>query len=321
MANRSLVTSKATTLSQLLMFMGCLFIGIFLVGYLLGILVLVPFFSDLSIEGLINFIQHPTDNWEGRFALLLLQGVTALIGFIVVPLLYLRYFEGRKFGSLHERKASPLPIFIALVMVLAVMPFMSAVIHWNANLQLPDFLKGFEQAAKAKEEQLAKLTVFLTNLGSTGELIFALVVIAVLPGVGEELVFRGVIQKKMTQLMNPHVAIWVTGFLFSAFHLQFYGLVPRMLLGVLFGYLYYWSGNLWMPILAHFLNNGFTLLMIYLYKTGLVSFDLQQVAYGVTVTLLSLVGSVALLWLIRKLTYRTLEPADEAAMEYVEENN
>ncbi|OJJ21003.1 hypothetical protein BKI52_10535 [marine bacterium AO1-C] len=320
MANQPLVTSRTTTFSQLLMFLGCLFIGIFLIGYLLGILALMPFFTDLSFKGLLNFLQNPTDNWEGRFALLLLQGVSALVGFIIIPLLYLRYFEARKFASLHERKTSLVPILLALAVVLVVMPFMSAIIHWNANLQLPGFLSEFEKMAKAKEEQLAQLTSFLTNLKTGGEFFFTLVIIAVIPGIGEEIVFRGIIQKKLTHLMNPHVAIWLTGFLFSAFHLQFYGLIPRMLLGVLFGYLYYWSGNLWLSILAHFLNNGFTLLMIYLYKTGVISFDIQKLSYGVVVVLLSLVGSAVLLWLTHKLTYRPSEPVG-VAMEYAEENN
>ena len=320
MANQPLVTARATRLSQLLMFVGCMFIGIFLIGPLLGVAALMPFYDDLSLQGIQNFIQNPTDNWEGRFAILIIQGVTALVGFILVPLLYLRYFEARKFGSLHERKTSFLPILLALAVVLVVMPFMSAIINWNANLQLPGFLSDFEQMAKAKEEQLAQLTAFLTNMKTSGEFFFTLVVIAILPGIGEEIVFRGIIQKKFTYLMNPHVAIWLTGFLFSAFHLQFYGLIPRMLLGVLFGYLYYWSGNLWLPILAHFLNNGFTLLMIYLYKTGVVSVDIQKTSYGVVVVILSLLGSAALLWVIRKLTYRPPEPVG-VSMEYAEENN
>jgi len=320
MANQPLVTSRATQLSQLLMFVGCMFIGIFLIGPLLGVAALMPFYDDLSLQGIQNFIQNPTDNWEGRFAILIIQGITALVGFIIVPLLYLRYFEARKFASLHERKTSFMPILLALAVVLVVMPFMSAIIQWNANLQLPGFLSDFEQMAKAKEEQLAELTAFLTNMKTSGEFFFTLIIIAILPGIGEEVVFRGIIQKKFTYLMNPHVAIWLTGFLFSAFHLQFYGLIPRMLLGVLFGYLYYWSGNLWLPILAHFLNNGFTLLMIYLFKIGVVSFDIQKVSYGVVAVLLSLIGSAALLWVIYKFTYRPPEPA-EVSMEYAEENN
>ncbi len=106
-----------------------------------------------------------------------------------------------------------------------------------------------------------------------------LLVIALIPAIGEELVFRGLIQPKVHKLFgNIHAAVWITGFLFSFIHFQFYGLVPRMLLGVLFGYLYAWSGNLWYPVLGHFINNGFTLVMFYLHQQKTVNIDIDDTA-------------------------------------------
>jgi hypothetical protein len=75
---------------------------------------------------------------------------------------------------------------------------------------------------------------------------------------------------------NIHVAIWISAFFFSAIHVQFFGFVPRMLLGALFGYLYYWSGNLWVPMFAHFVNNGFAVCMIYLYQKKIVDTNLDS---------------------------------------------
>jgi len=91
------------------------------------------------------------------------------------------------------------------------------------------------------------------------------------------LVFRGMLQPQLLRATkNIHVAIWTTAILFSAFHLQFFGFVPRMLLGALFGYLYYWSGNLLMPMFAHFVNNGFSVLMLYLNQKSVIDMDMES---------------------------------------------
>ena len=101
--------------------------------------------------------------------------------------------------------------------------------------------------------------------------------IAILPAIGEELVFRGMLQPELQRATgNIHAAIWISAIMFSAIHLQFFGFVPRMLLGVMFGYLYYWSGNIIIPMLAHFVNNGFSLLMVYLYQLEIISIDLES---------------------------------------------
>ena len=145
---------------------------------------------------------------------------------------------------------------------------------------------------KSMEEKAREMTQVLTNFSSTGRLLVAFLVIAVLPGIGEELVFRGLLQNKLLALTrNPHVAIWVSAALFSAVHFQFYGFLPRMLLGAVFGYLYVWSGNLWVPILAHFVNNAFTLLMVYLYQQKISDYDAEG---SMGATLPMVLGSVLL---------------------------
>lgn len=321
MLNQSEVTPQRVIISQLMMLTGCLFIGLFLIGPLLAFAAVSPFYSDLTFTGMANYISNPPDNIEGRVLILVLQGVTALVGFIAVPWAYLKWLEGKTIGSLNTRKTSLMPLLLALAIVVVIMPFMSSVIHWNAHMSLPGFLSDFEQTAKAKEEQLAKLTAFLTNMESLSELLVTLFIIAVLPGIGEELVFRGLIQKKFSLMMNPHIAIWLSAFLFSAFHLQFYGIIPRMLLGALFGYMYYWSGNLWLPMVAHFLNNGFTLFMIYLYKQKVVSFDIQTVNYALPWVVISLACSAALLWVLYKHSRKVPDNEKEPVVEFTEENN
>jgi membrane protease YdiL (CAAX protease family) len=102
-------------------------------------------------------------------------------------------------------------------------------------------------------------------------------VIALLPAIGEELVFRGMLQPELFRATgNHHAAIWISAIIFSAFHMQFFGFVPRLLLGALFGYLYVWSANLLIPMIAHFVNNGFSVLMMYLYQKGIITVDMES---------------------------------------------
>jgi uncharacterized protein len=106
-------------------------------------------------------------------------------------------------------------------------------------------------------------------------LIANLIIIAVLPGIGEELIFRGILQKQVgLMLKNPIAAIWIAGFIFSAIHLQFEGFLPRMALGVVLGYLYHWTQNLWVPIIAHAFNNGIQVIVIY--YTGIDATSLDE---------------------------------------------
>jgi len=158
------------------------------------------------------------------------------------------------------------------------------------------------------------LTQYLTQFNSVGAMLFGVLIVAVIPAIGEELVFRGVLQQELMRwARNPHVGIWVASFVFGAIHLQFYGFFPRMALGIVLGYLYYWSGNIWVPILGHFLNNGFTVFMLYLQQRGAIELDVESTdATTWPISLLSLVLSAAVLYVLRN-AFRKLPPAPAPA--------
>ena len=102
--------------------------------------------------------------------------------------------------------------------------------------------------------------------------------VGALTGIGEELTFRGIIQSLVTEKSNNHhIAIWVTAILFSAIHLQFFGFFPRMLLGAFFGYLLVWSGSIWLPIYAHFLNNSMAVVAAYMLNINLTTDEYEKV--------------------------------------------
>lgn len=241
---------------------------------LLAQLLILPFF-DFDIQNVISALSNPYASEATRLPLMILQGITSLGAFILVPLLFIRKNLELKFEPFFKLPEHVYqPIFMTAVIMFCFMVANSVIIEWNQKIDLPEPFSVFEEWAQTKELQLEKLTKYLTSFTGFHELLIALLVIAVIPAIGEELLFRGLVQNLFhSALKNPHIAIWLSALLFGAFHLQFYGVVPRMLLGALFGYLYYWSGHLSLAMIGHFINNGFTLIMLYLSQQKIIDFD------------------------------------------------
>ena len=145
----------------------------------------------------------------------------------------------------------------AILLMLVALPAINLLNYWNQQMSLPAFLEPLEQWMKTSEESAKVLTEQFMQATTFGGLIINLLLMAVLPALGEELTFRGVLMNFFeVKGKRVHLAIWCTAILFSAIHLQFYGFVPRMLMGALFGYMLVWTGSLWVPILMHFTNNA-----------------------------------------------------------------
>lgn len=276
MSSELFSTERPAWISVILIFLSAM-LGFVVIGPIIGFMVALPFF-DGDLLTLQSQLASPTDYPGLRIPLFIIQGCATLIGLIVVPSLYILGFEKKSVSVLIKDK--PLYSQSLLITTVAVILFMipnTFIIEWNASMTMPDFLKGFELWAREKEDIAAELTTYLTTFNSFENFLVAFVVIALIPGIGEELVFRGMLQPELQRATgNIHAAIWISAIMFSAIHLQFFGFIPRMLLGVLFGYLYYWSGNIVVPMLAHFVNNGFSLLMVYLYQLGIISINMES---------------------------------------------
>jgi membrane protease YdiL (CAAX protease family) len=122
--------------------------------------------------------------------------------------------------------------------------------------------------------------------------------IGIIPAIGEELLFRGVIQRIFTEwTKNIHWGIWISAILFSALHLQFYGFVPRAILGAIFGYLLVWSGNLWLPVLAHFINNTVAVIAYYFYGEGILSVDPDKIGTNSEYHIAIIISFLLMVWL------------------------
>ncbi len=233
---------------------------------------------DLDQDSLGTILSDPANNPQAKIPIYIIQGTASLIGFVIVPLIYLSkiqipFFRRMVVPQYPSVRAILQTAFIAVTFMVVLAP----VVEWNANMTLPGFLFPLEEWARHYEWIMEQMTQYLTHFDNPGLFVLGVVVIAIIPAVGEELLFRGVVQNQIFFLTSrPHLAIWIAAFLFSAVHLQFFGFLPRMLLGVLLGYLYYWSGNLLIPILAHFVNNGIILTIIYLHQLGVIEFDLRS---------------------------------------------
>lgn len=196
------------------------------------------------------------------------------------------------------------PVLILLVILLMVvsMPMMEWLITINRNMILPDSLAGLERWMQEMEDENSQLTKRMLEMPDTASFIFNLVVIAFIPALAEEFLFRGCVQGIFKQWFgNGHAAVWASAALFSFIHFQFYGFLPRMALGVLFGYLVLLSGSLWPAVLAHLLNNGFAVVATYLYQHQYISSDMDEKAvFPVFSYLMSFGLTLGVLFLYRK---------------------
>ena len=204
---------------------------------------------------------------EDRVLMLSLNSLSIMI--FISP-----YFYVNKLSN-YSIKIFPINSTLVILVLLSTFFFMilnSGVIEWNKSINFPEFMNSFEAWAFNKEKELEKITIFLVSFENNWEFLFGILSIALIPGICEEYLFRGVLQKNFYLISkNIHIAVWLSAFFFSALHLQFYGFFPRMLLGVLFGYIYYWSGSIVYPMIAHIFNNFFSLTIFYFSQKGLLN--------------------------------------------------
>lgn len=239
---------------QLLLLLFYAVVGGFVFGILAVAIVLMMY--GLGIVSNLNMLLAGDPKYIDGFKLI---QILSSIGTFILPPIALALMERRKVTDFYSfRKPKFLLIILVLAIMILSMPFMEWTVIWNQKMILPGFLQKVELWMKEKEAVAMKITIQLITVRSNFDFIVNLVMIAVLPAIGEELMFRGGVQRSLNRAFgNPHLAIWLSAIIFSTIHVQFYGFVPRMLLGAGFGYLYYYSGSIWYAMLAHFINNAY----------------------------------------------------------------
>ena len=183
-----------------------------------------------------------------------LQFLQTVATFLLPTLAGADLWWGRAMRWLHlDKKLSWQEVLASVVVMLLAIPGINLLSAWNQQMALPEWMSGIEQWMRMQEDAASQLTEQFLQVSTVGGLLVNIGLMALLPAVAEELTFRGVVQGMFTR--NKHVAIWAAAAIFSFVHFQFYGFIPRMLLGAMFGYMLWWTGSLWVPMLMHFVNN------------------------------------------------------------------
>jgi membrane protease YdiL (CAAX protease family) len=281
------------------------------VGIILLCAVLFTLISTIVVSVLFNVtvvdLGSMLNNLESPSTLTMLkiiQTITAIGAFIVPPFILAYLFSSVPSQYLLlNRKPELSSVIVVILAMLIATPFINFLGEANAHMHLPSFMKPIEDWMKESEEQAAVLTKAFLNMGTFGDFMLNLFMIGLIPAIGEELLFRGIAQKLFIQLSkNIHLGVWIAAILFSAMHMQFYGFLPRMVLGAMLGYMAAWSGNLWLPIIGHFINNAGAVIFIYLFQNGYSSLDPDKIGTEsdfVSVAI-SLIVTSLLFWMLYK---------------------
>ena len=247
--------------TKLLFFLFIIF-GSFAVFLIIGLITAIPLFGiNLSSFREALNINNPDNIGLIKY----MQFIQHLGIFIIPPIVAAYIFSKHPKTYLGAATKSNLNVFLlAVLIIFFAIPVINFTGALNAKLSLPASMSGLETKIKAMEESAAKITETFLNVKSIGGLFINLIIIALLPAIGEEFVFRGILLKLFKEwTKNKHAAVLISAFLFSAVHFQFYGFLPRFLLGALFGYLFIWSKNIWVPVTIHFINNGLAVMLYY----------------------------------------------------------
>ena len=249
-----------SSFNKIIIFLSLVFISV-IIHFLIGTGV-IYLFTD---NGLSLIQDQDLSNQESVDYLKLMQLFSG-IGLFITPTLLYSYLTEFDFRF---TKISRQDIILVIAIMMLITPFIALLLEWNMMIPLPEWLLHFDVNSEA-------IVFAFLQMSNYWDLFFTLLVVAVIPGIGEELLFRGYLQQKIgIWTGNIHSSIIITAFLFSAIHFHFQGMFPRFVLGILLGYLFYWSNSLWLPILAHFVNNAQAVIFSY------PSFKVDSGAYSI----------------------------------------
>jgi membrane protease YdiL (CAAX protease family) len=262
-------------------------ISIGVIVYIIGIL-----FSRLVFSLHLDDVNHliygrfeELTDWQLKF-----YQFFQTFGFFVIPGIFLFWiFSTPKENffnvSLHFNSKA---VIFTVVAFLACFPFINWLVNLNESLHLPKILNNFEIQLRNSDQSLNSLSGRLTESDNPFELLVTLVIIAILPSIGEEFIFRGVFQRIFNELTrNIHVSVLLTAVLFSSFHGEFFSFIPRLFLGIFLGYLMVWGKSIWLPVIGHFIFNSMGIIISYLYQHGFITISPSELGidgtFGFTV--------------------------------------
>ncbi|MBU0765181.1 MAG: CPBP family intramembrane metalloprotease [Bacteroidetes bacterium] len=232
-----------------------------------GLLAAIPLFEmDLSDIGRAFSDYEST----GRTSVIRYFQIIQSLGLFVIPSFIIGLMYSR--SSINYLKLDSLPgfslVMISVLLIIVTQPFINLVASFNKELLANGFFGYAEQwILESEQSAMKQVDAFMRAQGFSG-LVLNIFTIALIPAIGEELLFRGILQRLFADwTSNIHAGILISALVFSAIHFQFYGFLPRLFLGVLFGYLLVWSGSLWLPVFIHFVNNALAVVVMHCIST------------------------------------------------------
>ncbi|MBN2482343.1 MAG: CPBP family intramembrane metalloprotease [Bacteroidales bacterium] len=225
------------------------------ISSVLSAVLAIPIFG-LTLTGILEAISNPGQ--ENLAVIKYFQIVQSVFVFIV-PAIFVAWLFSRDTFSYIKANIKPYMLTVLMVLgsIILAIPILNVLTVFNSQLDLPDWLGNVEKEIIALEESACRLTKLFLDGDKFKDLALNLIMIAILPAVGEEFLFRGVFQRLFSEwTRSHHWGVLLGAFIFSFFHFQFFGFLPRFILGIYFGYLFVWSGTIWVPVAGHFINNG-----------------------------------------------------------------
>jgi membrane protease YdiL (CAAX protease family) len=255
-------------------------------------------YLDTDLVSLAEMLSNPEKNEIIGFTKFY-QLLNQLGIFIVSVFLYLYLVSNSSLDYLKVNKAPlTISVLVAMVIVFTILPFLNYISEFNQALSLPSSMEGLENWMLEKEVQAKVLTEAFLKTDSISGLLVNIFIVALVPALGEEFLFRGVMLRLFKEMFkNIHIAIFISAFIFSLFHMQFYGFLPRFFLGMVLGYLFVYTGNLWVPIAFHFVNNAASVIVYFLYQNGHIVTNVDN--FGASSNVVYVIASLLIsIWLI-----------------------
>ncbi|MDR1980501.1 MAG: CPBP family intramembrane metalloprotease [Tannerellaceae bacterium] len=230
---------------QLLIFLLCLLGGMILANLI-----------SLLLYGVGGF--SPEEALQNVHLLRLSQFIAAVTVFLCPALATAWLCSDRPVEYLSVGKLPDRKVFLPTLLSVALLsPVITLLGFFNQKMVLPSFLEPLERWMQSLEAAAESLTLRFFADNDPLSILLNVAVIAAVAGITEEFLFRGALQRILEKrFTSHHTVIWIAAVVFSTVHMQFYGFLPRLLLGAYFGYLLYWTRSIWVPVFAHFVHNG-----------------------------------------------------------------
>ena len=265
-------------------------------------------YFDVDLTQLSDYISNPQSNQAIAFTKFY-QFINQLGIFILPSILFIFLVSPSHVSYLKLGiKPSTVSMIVAGLMIYTILPFNHFLGEWNAGMVLPESLSGLESWIKSSEDQARLLTEAFLSTNTFQGLLLNIFIVAVIPAIGEEMLFRGILLRLLKDLTgNIHLAVIFSAFVFAFFHLQFYGFLPRFLLGIMLGYLFVITGSLWIPMFAHFVNNASSVIIFYLHHNGHISIAMDD--FGSSPGPVYIIGSLLITAWLLMMIYRRERPS------------